>query len=215
MTSIKATKRDVKTDLSKLREEGKLPAVFYGPKEESTPITVGAIEFLKVWREVGESSVIDLKEGDDSHQVLIQDVDVDPLTGFARHADFYVIEKGKKVEVATPLEFVGESPAEKAGDVIIKVMHELEIEATPANLPHQIEVDISILAKVGDQIHAKDIKLPEGVKLMVDGEEVVILVQEAKEEEIEGPAEAPDLSSIVVEGEKKEDGDEGEAEGDK
>lgn len=213
MTTINATKRDVKTDLSKLREEGKLPAVFYGPKEESTPITVGAIEFLKVWREAGESSVVTLKEGEDEHEVLIQEVDVDAITGFARHADFYVIEKGKKVDVATPLEFVGESPAEKAGDILIKVMHELEITAAPSKLPHEIEVDISSLVKVGDQIHAKDIKLPEGVELNVEPDEVVVLIQEAKEES-EEESVAPDLDSIVVEGEKKPEED-AEGEGDK
>ena len=83
-----------------IRKTGAIPAVFYGPKEANTPITVNAKEFTKVWKKAGQSSVIILKEGKNEHEVLIHDIDVHPLSGDVRHADFYVIEKGKKVKVS-------------------------------------------------------------------------------------------------------------------
>ena len=124
-----------------------------------------------------------------------------------RHADFYAIEKGAKVEVAVPLSFIGESPAVKAGANLVKVMHELEIEAEAADLPHEIEVDISTLENIGDQIHVSDIKLPKGVVAQVEGDEVVALTQEV-EVEPEEPTGGPDMDSIEVE--QKGKGDEAE-----
>src|ERR1017187_4770252 len=106
-----------------IRSAGKMPAVFYGPKEESTSVSVVAKEFKKVWKQAGESSVIILKEGAKEHEALIYAVDVHPLSGEPRHADFYVIEKGKKVKVRVPLTFSGVSPAVKdKGAILIKVL---------------------------------------------------------------------------------------------
>ncbi|MFT5179991.1 MAG: large subunit ribosomal protein L25 [Candidatus Paceibacteria bacterium] len=210
MLTLQATKRDLKEKLSEIREKNNMPAVFYGPKEESTPITISKSEFEKVFKEAGESSIVTLKEGSDEHQTLVYSVDRDPVSGEYRHVDFYVIEKGKKVEVSVPLTYIGESPAEKTlNGNLVKVIHELDIKASPKDLPSELNVDISVLVDFESQIHAKDIKLPEGVELMVDPEEVIALVQEAREEE--EPVDAPDLDSIVVQGEKKEEEVEEEA----
>src|SRR4051812_25447834 len=100
MLSLHVEKRDSKAKPFVLKAAGKIPGVFYGPKQASTPVAMSAVEFKKIWKKAGESSVISLKEGSDEHEVLIHEVDVHPLTGEARHADFYVIEKGKKVTVA-------------------------------------------------------------------------------------------------------------------
>lgn len=185
-----------------LAKEGRMPAVVYGPKQDATPISIALSEFKKVLRDAGESSVIALEGLGQSMQVLIHDVDHDPVTGTPRHADLYAIEKGAKVEVAVPLVFIGESPAVKAGANIVKVMHELEVEADPANLPHEIEVDISSLAAEGDQIHVSDIKVPHGVAVKADADEVVALTQ-AVEVEAEEPTAAPDMDAIEVEAKGK------------
>lgn len=192
---------------------GDMPAVVYGPKQDSMPITVSAKAFEKVFRDAGESSVVELSGVTaEPLQVLIHEVDQDPVTSIPRHADFYAIEKGAKVEVAVPLEFIGESPAVKAGHNLVKVIHELEIEAAPADLPHSINVDISVLANVGDQVHVKDIVLPKGVSLKVDAEEVVALIQEVQEEKEEVAAPI-DMDAIEVEKKGKEEGAEEGAEG--
>ena len=197
--TLTATKREEtgKQSLG-LLAKGMLPAVVYGPKQESTPITVSTRDFDKILRNEGESSVIELSGLGSDLQVLIHEIDPDPVTNVPRHADFYAIEKGAKVEVAVPLTYVGESAAVKAGASLVKVLHELEIEAAPANLPHEIEVDISALAAVGDQIHVSDLRLPTGVEARVEADQVVALIQEVEEEE-EATVAAPDMAAIEVE----------------
>lgn len=181
-----------------VRATGNIPAVFYGPKAESTPITVNGPEFIKVWRQAGESSVITLTGLGEDHDALIHDISKDPVKDTVTHVDFYVIEKGKKVQVAVPLEFVGEAPAVKTlSGVLIKVIHELEIEAMPKDLPHAIEVDISSLVDFDAQIKVSDIKLPAGVTAEIDGDEVVALVSAPKEETEEAPTTI-DMSSIGI-----------------
>lgn len=181
-----------------VRATGNIPAVFYGPKAESTSITVNGPEFIKVWRQAGESSVITLTGLGEDHDALIHDISKDPVRDTVTHVDFYVIEKGKKVQVAVPLEFVGESAAVKTlGGVLIKVIHELEIEAMPKDLPHAIEVDISSLVDFDSQIKVADIKLPAGVTAEIDADEVVALVSAPKEETEEAPTTI-DMSAIGI-----------------
>jgi len=193
-----------------LKEDGSMPAVVYGPKQEAMPITLSSRDFDRVLKTAGESSVINLSGLGEAMQVLIHDVDRDPVTNAPRHADFYAIEKGAKVEVAVPIEFIGESAAVKAGANLVKVLHELEIEAAPADLPHNVTIDISALANVGDQLHVSDIQLPKGVTLKIDADEVVALIQEVQEE-VEEVAPAADLGAIEVEKKGKEEGEEGDA----
>lgn len=210
MLTLEARPRAAKDNLKNIRNEGAMPAVFYGKKEKSTPISVGQKDFIKVWKEAGESSVVSLKVPDGDLEALIQDVDVDPVTGVPRHADFYVFEKGQKIEVQIPIEFSGVAPAVKdLGGVLVKVLHEINIEAMPKDLPHNILVDVSSLSQIGSQLTAKDLKLPEGVILLEKAEEVVVLVDEPKKEE-EEPVAPIDLSEIEVEkkGKEKDEGEE-------
>lgn len=203
---LTVTKRDGAKSAKTLRNAGVLPAVVYGRKEESTPISVDAKTFSKLYHEAGESSVITLKGLGGDKQVLINDVDFDAVTGAPVHADFYAIEKGQKVTVSVPLEFDGVSSAVKdLGGILTKVMHELEITCEPADLPHAIHIDISKLATLEDQIKVSDLPLPKSAEIGVDGDEVVAMISVAKEETEEAPA--MDLSQIgdSVERGKKED----------
>ena len=211
MLSLTAEKRDSSHKLEALRAAGKMPAVFYGPKEASTSITLSAKDFIKVWKKAGESSVVILKDAAGAeHETLIHEVDVHPLSGEPRHADFYVIEKGKKVEVSVQLTFSGVAPAVKdLGGILVKVHREIEIEAAPRDLPHDLVVDISKLVELTDVIKAKDLVLPRGVELKINPEEVIASIAVAKEEVEEAPA-AIDMSAIEVEKKGKEE-KEGEA----
>jgi large subunit ribosomal protein L25 len=214
MLTLKAEIRDINIAPESIRTAGKVPAVFYGKKEASTPISIPKIDFLKVWKEAGESSVVTLETTDGAKESFIKDVDLDPVSGAPRHADFYVFEKGHKVEVALPIEIAGVSPAVKdLGGILVQVMHELKVEAMPKDLPHNITIDISGLAQFGDQILAQDIALPSGVKLKVNPEEVVLTVSAPREEKEEESAPI-DLSAIEVEKKGKEETEgEGGAEG--
>jgi len=207
--SLSATKRDVNEKSAKaLLKEGTIPAVVYGPKQEPVAISFVAREFEKALKGAGESTVVQLTGLGEMMQVLIHEVDRDPITNVARHADLYAIEKGAKVEVAVQLSYIGESLAVKEGANLVKVMHEIEIEAAPADLPHEIEVDISALAAVGDQIHVSDLKIPKGVTVKNEADEVVALIQAVEIEE-ETVTAAPDMSAIEVEkkGKTEEEGE--------
>jgi large subunit ribosomal protein L25 len=203
--NLKAEKRVKIGKLESLRKDGLMPAVFYGHKKEATPIQIKKIDFIKAWKNAGESTVVKLETPEGDLEALIHEVDLDPLTGEPRHADFYVFEKGHKVEIAVPLEFVGVSNAVKdLGGVLMKILHEVKVKAEPSNLPHQIEVDISPITELEGQILAKDIVLPKGVELMENPEEVIVTVATPKAEKVE--EEKPvDLSSIEVEKKGKVD----------
>ncbi len=198
MLTLTAEKRNKNESPEIIRDSGKLPAVFYGPKEKSTPITVSMVDFIKVWRKAGESSVIVLKEGSNEHEALIHDIDVHPVSGKPRHADFYVIEKGKKVKVNIPIVFTGVAPAVKdKGGILVKVLREIEIEAKPKDLPHEFTVDIASLSDLTSVITVKEIKLPKDVDLVTNPDEIVASVATAKEELDE--VKPIDMSSIEVE----------------
>lgn len=193
-----------------LRARGVLPAVVYGPKEETTSLSLSCKEFEKVFREAGESTVITLSGLDEDKDVLVQDIAYDPVTSVPLHVDFYAIEKGKKVMVHVPIEFVGEAPVEKIGGVLTKVLHELEVEAMPKDLPHEIIVDVSSLAEFGSHITVADIQVPSGVTVRNDPEETIVVASEVIEE-MEAPVEQVDMSAIEVSDEKGKKEEEGEA----
>lgn len=193
-------------------KEGFIPAVYYGAHAKSTPIFINAIEFGKVLSTAGESTTITLVTEHGNETALIQDVYRDPVKNHPRHVDFYVVEKGQKVHVKVPVTFVGESKAVKDGGVLVKVLHELSVEAESANLPHDISVDISTLENKDSVIHVKDITLPKGVTLYhMSEDEIVASIAEAKEME-EAPVEAVDLSAIEVEKKGKKESEETPAE---
>ncbi len=174
---------DVAAD--EIRAQGLVPAVLYGPKEAPTPVSLNAKEFERVFKTAGETTIIILKGVGEDKETLVKDVQFHPVTDVPLHADFYCIEKGKKVTVAIPLEFEGTAPAEKAGHILVKTVHEVEIEVAPAELPQHLIVDISKLIEVGDHILAKDIILPKSAELQIDPEEIIVSVTAFVEEKVE------------------------------
>lgn len=189
----------------KLRASGKIPAVLYGGKEKPLSVSLSRREFEKVFRKAGETSVISVSGLGDERDALIYDVDFDPVTNEPRHADLYLVEKGKKITLEVPIEFVGVAPAvRELNGALVKVLHEIEVEAEPRDLPHSISVDISPLVTFESQIHVRDIVFPKGVTPVTKGDEVVALVTEVKEEAEEAPTPI-DLSSIEVEKKGKEE----------
>jgi large subunit ribosomal protein L25 len=213
MLSLTVAKRDTKVSPANIRKTKQMPAVYYGPKQASTSISIPLADFKKVWKQAGESSVIILKDGKEEHEALIHEIDLHPVTSEPRHADFYVIEKGKKVTVAVQLVFSGVSPAVKdLGGILVKVLREIEVEAAPRDLPREIVIDISKLVLLNDTIHVKEVTAPAGVTFKTAPDEVVASVAEAKEEVVEAPT-AIDMSAIEVEAKGKEvkEGEEGAA----
>ncbi len=215
MLELNVQTRKSSENVENLREEGQIPAVFYGPKEENTPITLNAREFVRVWEEAGGSTIIDLKGVGENKEVLIHDVEWHPVKDTPVHADFYCIERGKKLTVSVPLEFVGEAPVEKKEGIVVKVMHEIEIEVQPRDIPHSIEVDLSLLTELDSSILISDLHLPETIEPTAEATETVAAVTQAQEEP-EEEEEERDISDIEIEGESKDEEEEdGDAENNK
>jgi len=209
ITLMAQTRETFGKKLADARAAGRLPVVIYGSKESTQPLFVDLKEFKKVLSIAGESTLVTLEIGGQKKDVLIHEVAHHPVSGEPIHADLLAVDTNKPITVHVPLVFDGVAPAIKElGGALVKVLHELEIEALPKDLPHDIKVDISVLVTLDSQIHVKDLVLPKGVTTEVDGEEMVALITEAGEEvvEEEGPV---DLSAIEVEtkGKKEEEGE--------
>ena len=199
-----------------MRRRGFLPAVIYGKKKASESIALKEADFFKLWKSAGESSIVEVKVGAEKYNALVQDVAMDPLKDKPVHADFYVVEMDKPIKVDVPLEFIGESEAVRVGGILVKVAHEVKIEALPKDLPHSIAIDISMLKNFGDSLSIKDLKIPQGIEILNNPDETVVLVEAPRsDEEIKGGVEeAPaDLGQIEVVGKKAKEAEEGEESG--
>ena len=203
MLTLGAEKRDVSVTPANVRRAGSIPAVVYGGKQKSMAIVVDARAFEKVLKEAGEATIVSLSGLGAALPTLIHEVDFDPITSKPRHIDFYAVTKGEKVQVAIPIEFIGVSAAVENGANLVKVLHEIEVEADPMNLPHSFTVDLALLVEKNDQIHVKDLAIPSGVTLMVSADDVIALAQEVAAERVEEPS--ADIASIEVEKKGKEE----------
>ena len=216
MLTLKALKRDIfGKKLKDSRKAGSLPAVFYGRKEKSTPVFVPYLDFLKVWKQAGESSVIALATPEKELNALISDVSYDPVRGEPIHADFYVIEADRAVEVSVSLNFIGIAPAVKDfGGTLVKVLHDVPISGLPKDLPNEITVDMASLTTLESRVLVKDLSAPAGIKILLNPAEVVALVSVAAVEEEAVVEPMFDATAIEVEkkGKKEVPGEEGAAE---
>lgn len=216
--SLKAENRDIfgkkMREGAALKKTDMLPAILYGRGQENKSLFVSFAEFSKVWKEAGESTIIELDAGGEKKNVLIYDVDLDPIKNNPRHVDFYAVDMTKTISTPVPLEFEGVAPAVKnLGGILVKVMHEIEIEALPKDLPSEIKVDISVLEKFGDKIIAADLKMPEGVNMLGHIEDVVALVEEMREDAVPEGEEKTIADIEVVGAKDKEKEETGEKEG--
>ncbi|MEX0930836.1 MAG: 50S ribosomal protein L25, partial [Candidatus Paceibacterota bacterium] len=179
-----------------VRRNGFIPGILYGHNLKANKnIQVVSLEFSKVLREAGHSSLVTLDtEKDGQHTVIIRDVQLHPVKGNIVHADFYQVRLDQEITADIPLHFVGESPAVKdLGGVFIRNIDEIEVEALPQDLPPEIEVDISVLKDFDSIIHVSDLNLPKGVTALNEDEDVIALVQAPRTE-----AELEDLSTEVT-----------------
>ena len=215
-TTLAVTERDEKTTLGAMRANGSVPAVVYGPKQEPIQVALEATAFDKVRKEAGESTIVELSGLKESVEVLIKDIEFNPIKNQVMHVDFYAIERGKDMTTTVALEFIGEAPVEGAREgTVTKVLQEVTVTCRPSNLPPHIDVDISSLDTVSAKIHVSDLVAPEGVVIDTEAEETVAVVSVAKEEPVE-EVEDVDMDAIEVEQKgKDEEGGEAPTEGEK
>jgi len=196
---------------SKIRNENFIPAVLYGPNIKSRNIKIKKLEFEKTFETAGESSLIDLEiDAEAPVKVLIKDTQVNPIKNQIIHADLYEVDMKKKITTEIPLHFMGEAPAVKElGAILVKDIDSLEVECLPGDLVSHIEVDLSVLKNFHDAIKTNDLKIPAGLKLVNETNDMVASVMEMKVEveEVKAPVEGevPAEGTTPVEGEAGKD----------
>ena len=200
-----------------LRVESKIPAVVYGAGIEPKNVTVDRGIFTRLYKSAGESTLVELQiEGEKPLNVLIQDIQYDPLRGDVIHADFRAVDMTKLIEAEVKLFFTGESMAVKAlGGTLVHAMETVQVKALPKDLVSQIDVNISSLATFEDSIKIKDLPVPAGIEILDDADQTVALVEAPRsEEELAALDKAVEMDvSAVEKGETKkkdEDAEEGE-----
>ncbi len=184
----------------KLRNQGLIPAIIYGPGSEPVPLAVKANELKRVlYRYRGEQILFNLTLEDNGSttqkMALVKELQYHPVTDEILHVDFYEISMEREVEVEVPIELVGKAKGVEAGGHLQQLLHTMTVACLPGAIPDKIQVDVSGL-EVGDVLHVRDLTPPEGVRYLDNPDEPVVTIlapEEAEEvaEEVAEEAEAP------------------------
>ncbi len=209
---LKADKRLLTgSKVKKLRRQGVIPANVFGHTIKSQAIQVSEVEFNRIYKDAGETSLIWLKvEGEDKERpTLIKGLTNNPTTGKKYHVDFHQVNLKEKVTANVPVEVVGEAQMVKDGLAVLDInLHEIEVEALPTDIPESVIFDISALKEIGDSLKLSDVKLPSEVTVLTDLETIIVALGAPQKEEAplveEAPAEAEVTGAVPAEGEAKE-----------
>lgn len=194
--ALKATKREViGKKLAKLRAEGDAPAVVHDHGKDSIHITVPQTELRRVYHAAGKHGAIDLTVGEKKYVAMIKDVTYKPATQIITHTVFQAVKANETVKAEVPIKLVGEIPAERASLLVLQSLDHLEVEARPADLVDEIEVDATVLEKDGDKIHVSDIKAPNGVEIKTDPDMVIAAVETPRDQIAEADAAQAELAA--------------------
>ena len=188
---LKAERRDdlTKSYTNQLRNKGFIPSVVYGNDKEAITVAVENIELLKTLRDEGRNAVItlDIEQGE-SVEVMLHEYQVDPLRDEVIHADFYVVDMSQEMDVTVSIQLEGEPAGVKEGGILQQPLYELQIRATPANIPDQITINVADLA-IGDAISVADLDKADGYEVTEDPDTTIVTVTAPQAEEELEPSE--------------------------
>ena len=210
---LKAATRDLLGKSSRrLHGQGKLAAVVYGHNTNATPLVLDRLEFQKVFLKSGRTHLVDLVVDGRTDKVLVREIQTHPRRLGPIHVDFYQVNLEEKITVEVPVHLVGESAAVKRGDAdILQPIHSLRVECLPSDIPEAFEVDMTPLEEIESEVRISDIKMPKGVTVLIDPEELVVKIIKKREMKVE--EEAPTTEAALVgEGEAAAEGEEAAAE---
>lgn len=202
--------------VKRLRREGLVPGVVYGPVVEGTvSVSVNEREFYKFYMAHGHSTIFTIKWDGGSQPVLIREVQRDPVRRDMLHVDFFAPDMNVTLRQSVPVSLHGAAELTEEGAVLQQVLNEIEVEALPADLPSELQVDISGLTSIGDSLHVSDITAPENVEIMADPEGTVASIILQAEEPEEEPEVDEELEGAEDDGEAAgEDVEDSDAQGD-
>lgn len=184
--NLKATPRDLLGKKVKiLREKDQIPAILYGQNFKPLPLTLERSEFIKIARQAGEATLINLDIAQkEPVKILIRDIQKEPVHDGIIHVDFYKVDMSKEIQTEIPINFVGVSPAvEELEGNFITNKDSIKVECLPEKLVSEINVDIASLKTFEDLIHLKDLNIPEGIKVLDEMEDIICQVTPPRSEE--------------------------------
>ncbi len=198
----------------RVRREGKLPGVFYGPKSQSVPLAVDRKEFLSRVADLEGSHLIRIKSASPllaDKVALVKEMQFHPVTGEVLHADFYEVDLTAKIRVKVPLHFVGKAVGVVRGGILQPVVREIEVECLPMDIPEFFNVEVSEL-DIGQALHVTELTMPEGVTAASESDLTLVTVVPPSIEEAPAAAEAPAVVAEmnIIEEKKEEGGEKGE-----
>jgi large subunit ribosomal protein L25 len=202
-----------------LRRQALIPAVFYGPEVDPVHLSLEYRDLEKLIKTgAGENVIIDLAietgESTLSHRAMLKEIQLDPVKQTILHVDLYEISMDKKIEVEVPITLTGTAKGvSDEGGILQQVSRTLEISCLPDNIPDAFELEVSEL-DIGDSLHVSNLKIPEGIEVLVEEElTIATVVPPTKVEEIEPevPEEEEEREEVEAE-EVAETEEEGEKE---
>jgi large subunit ribosomal protein L25 len=206
---LKVTQRHTfgKGSARTLRREGLVPAILYGPKRDSLPLTVSPHDLDKIYKTSSSEQVIfNLvieNGGTQNVTAMVKEVQAAPVTRQYLHIDFYEISLDEEIVVNIPVEVTGKSKGVERGGFLNVVRYELEVSCLPTDMPDNIQIDVTDL-DIGDAIHVEDLAVMDKVKLLADPGLTVLTVVAPTIEEEELPEEEEIEEAEEIEGEEAE-----------
>ncbi|MDD2871733.1 MAG: 50S ribosomal protein L25 [Candidatus Gracilibacteria bacterium] len=192
---LNAEIRTTEEKLSDVRSSKMVPAVVYGKHQEPILVKIEYSDFLRTFRKSGESHIINLNVGGNSIEVLVHEVQKEPISGDFLHIDFFAITKGEKVHTKIHLHFVGVSQAVKEGAILEEHVKELEVKVLPRDLVDAFDVDISVLKEMGDSIKISELNIDTAKYEILTPDTVVVAASKPAKIEIEEPTSTEEAAT--------------------
>jgi large subunit ribosomal protein L25 len=160
-----------------IRADGKIPGTLYGKGVESVSVSIPQDSFTSVYKEAGETHLLDLSCGGKTYPALIHVVQKNPVTRKVGHVEFLIVNLSQKLKTQVPVRIIGIAPAVKEGKgTLLVVLNDIEVETLPNAIPESLDVDVSSLVEVNAEIKVKDLPIPEGVSVLTSGDLTVAKV---------------------------------------
>lgn len=203
--SVQAREKVGRSAVHAVRREGLIPGELYGHGFANIHVAVSAKDFAKAFKEAGETTVVNLQLNEELIPALIYEVTHDPFLNRVRHVDFYRVRMDEKISAKVPIAYIGQSPAVKAGGVLVKALLTIEVEALPQDIPRHFEADLARIVEIGGSLYVKDIMDAEtkygGIITVAPDIVIATVIAQRAEEEQAAPAVA--IEDMKVETDEK------------